>query len=126
MNIKYEDLFNEDEGLLAISNDDFNQITSGKDVFLKIININNREDAINEIKKSFEKETLYKKSNQAIIYIESKDNLTLVEQANMIEAIRNLYSEEENYNDLTIIYGCAINDKLTSDVKITYLSSTID
>jgi len=125
MNIKYEDLFNV-EGLLTIGKEDFELITSGKDIFLKIINIGNGEDATSKIKKSFEKETLYKKSNQAIIYIESKDSLTLVEQANIIEAIRDLYNIEDNNNELSIIYGCAINDKLTCNIKITYLSSRND
>ena len=125
MNIKYEDLFNV-EGLLTIGKEDFELITSGKDIFLKIINIGNGENAVNEIKKSFEKETLYKESNQAIIYIESKDSLTLVEQANIIEAIRDLYNVEDNNNELSIIYGCAINNKLTCNIKIIYLSSRND
>lgn len=125
MNIKYEDLFNV-EGLLTIGKEDFELITSGKDIFLKIINIGNGEEATSKIKKSFEKETLYKKSNQAIIYIESKDSLTLVEQANIIEAIRDLYNVEDNNNELSIIYGCAINDKLTCNIKIIYLSSRND
>ncbi len=125
MDIKYEDLFNE-EGFLTIGKEDFELITSGKDIFLKIINISNGEDATSKIKKSFEKETLYKKSNQAIIYIESKDSLTLVEQANIIDAIRDLYNVEEKNNELSIIYGCAINDKLTCNIKIIYLSSRND
>ena len=128
VNIKYEDLFKEEDGLLSISRDDFRCVTSGKDIFYKIININKKVDAVSEIKKSFEKETLHKKSNIAIVYIESKDNLTLMEQSRMIEAIRELYEDEdgEKFIDLNVIYGCAINDRLTCDIKITYLSSTID
>ena len=128
MNIKYEDLFNEEDGLLSISRDDFRYVMSGKDIFYKIININKRKDAVDEIKKSFERETLHKNSTIAIVYVESKDNLTLIEQARMIEAIRELYEDddEEKFIDLNVIYGCAINEDLNSEVKITYLSSTID
>ena len=37
VNIKYEDLFKEEDGLLSISRDDFRCVTSGKDIFYKIL-----------------------------------------------------------------------------------------
>ena len=116
--VEYEDIFSEDS-VLSISKEDFNLIKIGKNPFISVVILDDIDNASKCIKESFKnlKEGMDCNDN-AIIYIKAKENLTLIDQAKIIEEIRNNFKVE-----LNVIYGVAINDKFKDNITIYIISS---
>lgn len=114
MAYNYSDFFTNDD-LIVISEDIFNEIVSGTNVYYKELYMKTIKDvdlAFERLEKDYLKDL-----NTAIVYIKSGSDLTLYDQTIIVEKVRSNLSD-----DAQIIYGVGIN-KDKEGIVVTVLAS---
>ena len=114
MEFNYDAYFNTND-VISISKEDVDYILSGDNPVVK----ETKGKDVDEVKKLMANGNVYKGLDQAILYIKSNQHLTLYDQSQILECLRDLAG-----NELNIIYGVGI-DEAMEGISVLVVASKI-